>query len=120
MGHWTEPETIFFSGIAQAADVVSGYVTIAITSFNQDRLRIHAMNGLIVNRSARLVLGWYNHNIQDNVPLADIDVGANRNGNFTGSPYIEVYPCDRVIARFYNPIANDDVYANVTLSRWIP
>lgn len=120
MGYWTNPETIFFSGIASAGDAAAGYVTIQDISFNQDRIRIHALCGLSAQRGSRIVLAWKNHMINDNVPLMDDTVNANRNLIFVGHPYIEVSPCDAIVARVYAPVAGDDVYANCTLSRWIP
>lgn len=119
-GQWSPPETIFFKAVATATDETNGYVDASYTNFNQDRIRILAMTGLCSNRITRAVFTWYSHDVLSLVPFHDGVAIAVRSVIFQGSPNLEVYPCDRLVARFYAPLNTDEVYCNATIQRYFP
>lgn len=119
MGQWSPPEQIFFNGTASATDATNGYIDIEATSFNQDRVRIWHMGGVCSEAVTKMQHYYYNHDIAGPVPLASETANATFSGFFRGNPYLEVYPCDKVGIRFYNPTETHHYYGNCVIQRWL-
>ena len=118
-GEWTPPQTFFGAKTAGAGDAAAGFIDVVVKTANQKRFRIWNIGCVSSDAGVRVQPYWHNHDINDKVPLASFIVAPTYSGFFEGKPFIEVYPCDYIGARFYGPAATQNFYANAVIQELI-
>lgn len=128
-GYWSPPEHIFSGKTTDATDASNGYSDVFVGQFNQDRIRLWHMRATALSRISRVVFAWHDHNIEPTLtatnaqytPLLDVDCPYNESVFFNSAGgYLELYPCNRLVVRFYYPTATDSNTASAIIQRWIP